>query len=316
MHRNGTITPAYRRVIDTLMARADRYYEEAWEVIPKLPDRFGNVVAVAADVYRGIQPQIVRNGYDNLTQRAYTSSWQKAVLFLRARWNMMHLRRAGREAASKAVRRAPVKPSVKPGVGVLARFSALLHIFWSSLLLVPMVIAQPGPTADPSVVLQVRQYYLDSAEEEALIDTAMAFIEAHPSAQADPLVRGYEGALTVMRAKHALWPLRKMAHLRRGLPMLDELIDEHPDHAELRYLRLLSCYYLPGFLGRGWSVQEDAQALAELLPAVRRHYPPDLYQLMVRFVLETDELSHEQRLALREALPSRPSPERTVGRVR
>lgn len=316
MQHTGTLSPAYRRVIDTLMARAEAYYEEAWKAIPHLPPAFGNVVAVAAEVYRGIHPQIVRHGYNNLTRRAYTSAWQKAVLCVRARWNVLHLRCEARKAARiqpapEAVRRTTAKPQV----GVLARFSTLMHLFWSSLLFVPMTMAQPAlaPT-DPSAVVQVRQYYLESAYDEALIDEAEAFIDARPAAQGDPLIQGYEAALTIMRAKHAFWPMRKMAHLKRGLPVLDELVEAHPNHAELRYLRLISCYYLPGFLGRGWSVQEDAHALVTLLPPVRQQYPPDLYQLMVELVLETDDLSQDQRMALEQALAPAPASAKSLGR--
>jgi hypothetical protein len=76
----------------------------------------------------------------------------------------------------------------------------------------------------------------------------------------------YEGALATLRAKHALWPPRKLQHLRAGLAVLDATIEAHPEHAEARYLRLMSCYYLPSILGRGGSVQEDFAALARLLP--------------------------------------------------
>ena len=84
--------------------------------------------------------------------------------------------------------------------------------------------------------------------------------------------------------------------------MIDRVIARHPDHAEARYLRLMSCYYLPGVLGRKWSVREDFGELARLLPAEREHYPAPLYAAIVRFVLEEGGLPAEQKRPLEAAL--------------
>lgn len=305
MLAGGPIQPTYRRVIDELMARADRYYEQAWEAIPVLPKTFGRVTAVAAEVYRGIHHQIQRNHYNNFTRRARTSFREKVKLCIGARWRLAHLRCEQRKAqrlqseAERRPRLAPADPAtVNQSGGVMARLAVLVHLFLSGFFLIPMVVAQPAD----AVITQLRQYYLDSAADEQYIDTAMAFLDAYPERYADPLIEGYRGALTVMRAKHAFWPLRKMAHLKDGLPVLDRLVQEHPGHAELRYLRLLSCYFLPGFLGRGWSVEEDVQVLGDLLPYCRDEYPPDLYQTMVQFVMHTEKLEADQYAALERAL--------------
>ena len=58
---------------------ANLAYRKAWEAIPTLSWRFGPSVAVAAEVYRGIHGAIRRNGQDNLTQRAYTTSFRKVT---------------------------------------------------------------------------------------------------------------------------------------------------------------------------------------------------------------------------------------------
>jgi hypothetical protein len=71
-----------------------------------------------------------------------------------------------------------------------------------------------------------------------------------------------------------------------------------PSNVEIRYLRLLSCYYLPGILGRGWSVDDDFERLAELLPEAKDAYPPELFETMVRFVLEHGTPTDERRTEL------------------
>ena len=64
----------------------------------------------------------------------------------------------------------------------------------------------------------------------------------------------------------------------------------------------MSCYYLPGFLGRTASVRSDFAALAQLLPAVRAQYPAELYAAIARFVVERGKLPAEQRRVLQDTL--------------
>ena len=71
---------AYRRVVEDVMARAEAYYDEAWPGILALPGWYRRPVAVAAQAYRGIHREIVRNGYDNLRRRARTSLSTKIAL--------------------------------------------------------------------------------------------------------------------------------------------------------------------------------------------------------------------------------------------
>jgi hypothetical protein len=153
---------------------------------------------------------------------------------------------------------------------------------------------------------QVRQLYYEAVQSERSIARGLAEVERQRAAARDANVRAtltaYTGAFTLLRAKHGVWPPDRLRHTRDGLAVLDSLIAAHPYHAEARYLRLMSCYYLPRILGRGWSVRDDFAALARLLPGVRAQYPPDLYQAIVRFVLQNGRPSLEQRGALEASL--------------
>jgi hypothetical protein len=95
-----------------------------------------------------------------------------------------------------------------------------------------------------------------------------------------------------------------MKFLNEGLPLLDELVIRHPSKVEIRYLRLLSCYFLPRFLGRGDTVQEDARTLAVLLPESRTSFPPSLFADMVRFVSSIDSLTETERTPLQSMMDS------------
>jgi hypothetical protein len=301
MHAGGELSPADCRLIDEVMAMAEQLYEKAWAGINELPDSFGKVVAVAAEVYRGIHRGILRNGYDNMHQRARTSFWEKVRLGLRG-----HLRFARRKRAYQRARRTAPAGLAHPSVrrrraGVLTRLNTFVHAI---LLALAFAYPMASSHAQPDALAQLRSYYLQSAEDETYVGAAQRFIDETPALRGldAPVVEGYRAALTIMRAKHTPWPVRKLRYLNEGLPVLDTLLSRHPAHLELRYLRLLSCYYLPGFLKRGWSVDEDFDALVRLLPGNVDRYPPGLYETMVRFVMENGTLSEPERTALKQAL--------------
>jgi hypothetical protein len=175
----------------------------------------------------------------------------------------------------------------------------------AAALLAPAAHAQ-AQAPSPAEVQGVRQLYGQALTSERGIPRGLAEVERLRAGTRDPYalatLTAYTGAFTVLRAKHGIWPPDRLRHTRNGLAVLDSVIAAHPRHAEARYLRLMSCYYLPGIFGRGWSVRDDFAALARLLPSVRGDYPPDLYQAIVRFVMEHGHPSPEQRAALQASL--------------
>lgn len=84
MSSGSLLTDSYVEMMRDLEEEANMAYRKAWEAIPTLSWRFGPSVAVAADVYRGIHAAIRRNGYNNLTKRAYTRTPRKVWLASRA----------------------------------------------------------------------------------------------------------------------------------------------------------------------------------------------------------------------------------------
>ena len=168
-----------------------------------------------------------------------------------------------------------------------------------------LVLASGGPPPDP--LTQLRDEYAAAVDDPEAIERGLAEVAALRRSQARgaaptmATVTAYEGALITLRAKHAAWPPTKLRHLRAGLAILDGVVAHYPHHAEARWLRLMSCYSLPGMLGRKRSVSEDFSALAALLPDARAGLPPDEYLPMVSFVIERGSLSPVERARL-EAL--------------
>lgn len=138
---------------------------------------------------------------------------------------------------------------------------------------------------------EVRDRYLASAEDKSMINAADSALDALPDEIRESITgRAYAGALEVMRAKHAFWPVRKLKYVKRGLRVLDELVTERPRNAEVRYLRLISCYYLPGLFNRGESVAADFAVLSEVVTDLSGILDDDLYLDLLVFLIEKGEL--------------------------
>lgn len=70
----------YQELIKFEIARAREYYEEAEQGIAKLAPTAQLPVAVAMQLYREILNKVEGNNYDNLSQRAYLTSWEKSSM--------------------------------------------------------------------------------------------------------------------------------------------------------------------------------------------------------------------------------------------
>jgi hypothetical protein len=78
-------------------------------------------------------------------------------------------------------------------------------------------------------------------------------------------------------------------------------VGDEPRDVEIRYLRLTSCYYLPFFLGRKFSVKEDFRMLAEQLPLQAERFPARWVFAIADFVLKKGDPDPAQRAALLRA---------------
>jgi hypothetical protein len=166
------------------------------------------------------------------------------------------------------------------------------------------VAKQPGDPLDP-----LRAHWVAAVQDEGEIERGLAeaariraAADPAPGSALDGALTGYVGGLEALRAHHARWPPTKLRHLRRGLATLDAAVQAHPHHLEIRYVRLMSCYFLPGILGRNWSVREDFAVLGELLPGARDAYPAAVYRTVAEFVLAHGALPAERHAALAASL--------------
>jgi hypothetical protein len=146
--------------------------------------------------------------------------------------------------------------------------------------------------------LQRRAVQQESAVDDAaaLLDTLRAAAPA--TGPAAPVLTAYEGAIRLLRAKHGSWPLARLRHVQAGLRLLDRAVADAPDDLEVRWLRLVNGYHLPGIFGRGDTVREDFAAVAALLPERAWHHDPHVVSEIAEFLHAHGDLDAETRAAL------------------
>jgi hypothetical protein len=318
MAETGRIDPRYEEMIERLVRVADAEYDHAAAAIERLPNFYRRPVAVAADVYRGIHDAIRANGYDNLTRRAYTSTLDKLKLGAGALWSRRkQAARSGSPASSlpEAVSKAAVfgMTLVLAGGSMAAGPAPAAAQEADGLLLEPAPIIQPveirASTATARAFYRIGELWIQGVDREESVEAgleAVAGLRASldPSTPAqDRLLRAYEGSFRALLGKHGGWPGERLRNLREGNALMDSAVAEAPDDVAVRYIRLMSGFYLPGFLGRGEKVDADLTALIQLLPESHHRLPDELVPEVVLFVLEHGEPTPEQRARIGALLP-------------
>lgn len=104
-------------------------------------------------------------------------------------------------------------------------------------------------------------------------------IARYEKSSSTSLVNAYLGALYMRRASFIKAPAEKSAAFRRGKEILETEINNHPQNAEMRLLRLMIQENCPPFLRYNGHIDEDKQfvlntflSLNEELKQVIRHY--------------------------------------------
>ncbi|WP_026463773.1 hypothetical protein [Adhaeribacter aquaticus] len=116
----------------------------------------------------------------------------------------------------------------------------------------------------------------------------------------DPVVLGFEAAAHGIMAKHAWSPYYKMRYLRTSAKMFEEVIKEHPQVAEIRFLRYTLEYFIPRYLNMSEHMDEDKKVfLMSLLRYPNSDLDGEIIQNMRRFLLKhPDNLTEQEKKQL------------------
>jgi len=137
---------------------------------------------------------------------------------------------------------------------------------------------------------RVRALFLAGVEDRRAVNLGHAAVRELRerfgpfSALHAPLLLAYDGAFHTLDGKHGFWPHNRLLAVRTGLDRLDRAVEAAPQHPEVRYLRLVTTFHLPGLFGRGDSARDDLRVLADLLLNAPERPPEPLLSVISEFV--------------------------------
>lgn len=151
--------------------------------------------------------------------------------------------------------------------------------------------AHAAHPADPAIMLdlarahfflgvdQSRSVARGSALIQRLRQDAPAFAARHAT-----LLSAYEGAFTMLEAKHGNSPPSRFNAVRSGLRTLDDAVASAPEDIEIRYLRLVNTHYLPDLFGRRGTARQDMAVLRRLMHDGAGNLHPALRPVIAEFL--------------------------------
>lgn len=133
------------------------------------------------------------------------------------------------------------------------------------LMLVFLLITGKSMMADPDIE-QVRALSEKAPMNEDACEELLELLEPYDASS--PLLYGYKGIATMVKAKHVFNPFKRLSYFKEGKAILEEAIEADPTNIELRYLRFSAQTKAPGFLGYNDFLEEDRIFLIKVLPAI------------------------------------------------
>jgi hypothetical protein len=115
----------------------------------------------------------------------------------------------------------------------------------------------------------------------------------------DPVVLGFNAAAHGIMAKHAWSPYYKLKYLRNSAQLFDKVLQDHPEVAEVHFLRYTVQFFIPRYLNLSDNLEEDKNVfMASLLAYPKSGLDAEAVQIMRRFLLRHPEHLTEQELKL------------------
>ena len=155
------------------------------------------------------------------------------------------------------------------------------------VLILCFLSAGAASAFEADTLKQARQLFYDSVENSKSIEKAMVLFEkigAHPSHEG--LALTYIGALIALKGKFAFFPLTKYRRALKGIELMDAGIAKNPHQIEARFIRGMTCYYLPFFFHRKEIALNDFQILIRQLKDEYHQYDAGIVRNIIAFLLE------------------------------
>lgn len=154
-----------------------------------------------------------------------------------------------------------------------------LHSSFILLALCALPLCAPAQP-EPDLLTDLRGNIRAMFDDEDVCDRIAARLKVEDT-EADPLMKGYLGVLTIARGTHRINPFARLGTFNDGVDILEAALAGDPNSVELHFLRLSIQVNVPGFVGYDEQRTED-RAFVE----ARLHTVQDvaLRQRIIRFI--------------------------------
>ena len=141
----------------------------------------------------------------------------------------------------------------------------------------------------------LRQFYEKSAKDKATCEKLIKHLNNYKGQ--DPVVRGFGAGAQGMMAKYAWSPYYKIKYLHTSAQQFEEIIKQHPQVAEVRFLRYSLEYFIPRYLNMSSHLDEDKKVfLDSLFRYPKSDIDGEVYQIMRTFLQRhPDQLTEQEK---------------------
>jgi hypothetical protein len=133
------------------------------------------------------------------------------------------------------------------------------------ILLIVCMPAVQAANATTYKLSELRVEYLAASKDEDAAKDFHAKMEKYSGKE--PVVIGYKAASEAVMAKYVWNPYFKMKHLNTAMELFGEAVTLNKVNPEIRFLRFIVEYHIPGYLNMSQHMKEDKMIVIESLVA-------------------------------------------------
>ncbi len=166
------------------------------------------------------------------------------------------------------------------------------------LFILPLLLMSQTPHHDPLYKRLQRLYFLSAQSEtylQAFEDTLELLIRRYGPY---PSLQMYRYGGLALKARYNSNLIEKKNYLFTAIASMDAQVARTPNDIEVRFIRGAFYYYLPFFLGKRKSAQEDIQTITQLLQSqsstLKALYDGEVLGAIVEFLAQTGWVAEEQ----------------------
>lgn len=165
------------------------------------------------------------------------------------------------------------------------------------ILIVLFLIMTVNLYSEPTME-SARKLFYDAVQDEDKLELAIKEFDQimNKNSKLKGVATTYIGSLTMLKGKHAFWPLKKIAFVNDGIEVMDKGLAIDPKNLESLFIYGSTCFYLPGFLGRSSLADEKLRfMISNLSDENIAKYDPEIMSNALKFLLEKIKLSDAEK---------------------